>query len=134
MGFGNIRANYLHTKLNKKFITAKDKVIALLKDKNGVETELKAENLDLDVENEVATARENVEIKRPSKKGILLSKSQTAQLNNKERMIKLTGSVELNDGETKVKAGKIDYNIITNKIKARENISVEYIGKSKEKK
>ena len=131
---GNIRANYLHTKLNKKFITAKDKVIALLKDKNGVETELKAENLDLDVENEVATARENVEIKRPSKKGILLSKSQTAQLNNKERMIKLTGSVELNDGETKVKAGKIDYNIITNKIKARENISVEYIGKSKEKK
>lgn len=62
---------------------------------------------------------------------ILKTKSNKAKLKNKDNFLELMGDVRVDNGETVITADEVDYNMDTNKVKARGNVFVDY--KIKEK-
>lgn len=128
-----ISANYIEGDLNTRVIKAKDKVQVQTLDKDRAKITLKSDKLQLYADEEIAEAEGDVEIERIATKSKMKSNSKTAKLNKIKQLIYLTGDVVLNNGEVVVKAGEIEYNMKTNKVKAKKNISIEYLGKNKEK-
>ncbi|MGL5902124.1 MAG: LptA/OstA family protein, partial [Cetobacterium sp.] len=119
-------SNYLEIQPEKKLVFGKENTKAVLKDKDGVVTTVTADMMNGNLNTEVIDLVGKVVIVRKDKQKTLNTTSTKAKLKNKEDLVELRGDVFVDDGDSIVTADEVDYNMKTNKAKARGNVFVDY--------
>ncbi|MGL4867302.1 MAG: LPS export ABC transporter periplasmic protein LptC, partial [Cetobacterium sp.] len=119
-------SNYLEIQPEKKLVFGKENTKAVLKDKDGVVTTVTADMMNGNLNTEVIDLVGKVVIVRKDKQKTLNTTSTKAKLKNKEDLVELRGDVFVDDGDSIVTADEVDYNMKTNKAKAKGNVFVDY--------
>nr|WP_307774653.1 LPS export ABC transporter periplasmic protein LptC [uncultured Cetobacterium sp.] len=125
-GDSTFYADYLEIQKDKNLIFGKDNLKGIMKDKNGVVTEITALLLNGNLKTEIIDLVGKVHIKRVEKNQVVITTSEEAEINNKNGVIELRGNVFVDNGESTIEADEVDYNTKTDKVKARGNVFVDY--------
>ncbi|MGL6066839.1 MAG: hypothetical protein ACRC0R_07145 [Cetobacterium sp.] len=125
-------SDYLEIQPQIKLVFGKDNTKAELKDKDGIVTTVTADIMNGNLSTEIIDLVGKVIIVRKDKDKILNATSTKAKIKNKENLAELRGDVFVDDGDSIITADEVDYNMKTNKAKARGNVFVDY--KTKENK
>lgn len=129
-------SDYLEIQPIQKRIYGKDNTKGIMKDSKGDITEITSDIIYGNIETQVIDLIGNVKIIRKDKNKKFVGTSQKAKIKKKENLMEMIGNVKIDDGDTIVRADKVLYNTITEKIKATGNVFVDYksVNKNKESK
>ncbi|MGL4641639.1 MAG: LptA/OstA family protein [Cetobacterium sp.] len=119
-------SDYLEIQPEKKLVFGKDNTKAVMKDQNGVVTTVTSNMMTGNLNTEVIDLVGKVVIVRKDKDKTLNATSIKAKLKNKENLAELRGDVFVDDGDSIITADEVDYDMKTNKAKARGNVFVDY--------
>ncbi len=136
----NAEFNYRDIKLNSEFLEIDlDKKIVFGKGtsilKLDEQTDITADYIYLDVENETGEMENNVKITNKSElTGVINTSADRATLDNKNKKVMLSGNVVSYQGKTKIMAEKGVYDIETKELSGAGNIHLKYNIESEEDK
>lgn len=118
-----LKAEFLEIDLDKKIVFGEGTSVLKLDE----ETDITSDYMYLDIGNETGKMENNVKITNKSElTGVINTSSDRAELDNKNKKVKLSGNVVSYQGKTKIMANEGIYDINTKELSGQGNIQLKY--------